>query len=530
MSRSLLLAAVTVLALGLPLASDARPSAALHANGRIAFSDVTGIGSMNPDGSGQWGVELNVGDTQPAWSPDGTQLAVVTHWAGNNGILVQQPDGSGAHMLTTSPGDANPAWSPDGSQIAFTNGPDLLAVNADGGNRRTLYSVENGWAGRPTWSSDGGWLAFPVQTWQDGKSSIAELEAATGKVRTLIDGVPYPQNPAFSPDGTQIAFAAGGAIYVANADGADPHAIASSSSWDDAPAWAPDGKRIAFTRGNQIWVMARDGSGARQLTTGDGSTYPAWQPLPPAPAGCTLWGTAANDLLVGTDGNDVICGGGGNDTVFGLGGNDILRGGAGDDWVAGGIGTDFLDGGAGNDTLDGRDGGELDTLSGGPGVDTGAYDGFDRRGGMEHARFDPNLAAWQPATASAFEPTNPPVRAVDGNITDWWNSGGYPSQWLELDLRRPTAIGLVRFITMEYPSAGSILLLGRSTLNAPFHLLHAFPGPTADLQQVSFAPKKPWRHVRYLRLDIPQALGNVGWVAWHELSVYAPNPHKTAKR
>jgi len=41
---------------------------------------------------------------------------------------------------------------------------------------------------------------------------------------------------------------------------------------------------------------------------------------------------------------------------------------------------------------------------------------------------------------------------------------------------------------------------------------------------VAFAPKKPWRKIRYLRLYIPQTLGPVGWVAWHELSVYAPKP------
>lgn len=524
MSRSLLLAAAAALALAVPLGSEAR-SAETHWNGRIAFQNTTGIGSMNPDGSGQWGVELNVGDTQPAWSPDGTQLAVVTHWGGNNGILVMQPDGSGARLVTTNGSDAAPAWSPDGSQLAFvSNGNQLLAVSADGSNRRVLYRVDNGWIGRPAWSPDGGWIAFPLQSWTANTMVIGELETSTGVEHTLIAGLSYAQSPAFSPDGRRIAFMSSGTLFVADADGTNPQPITGSGQqWDDQPAWSPDGSQIAFVRSNQVWVMNADGSNARQLTwSNGGSSWPAWQPLGPQPSNCTLWGTGANDLLVGSDRNDVLCGGGGADTIIGLGGNDILRGEEGDDYLAGGAGLDFLDGGPGSDTLDARDGGELDTASGGPGYDRAFIDGFDRMGGIERPKVDPNLATWRPATASAFEPTNPPIRAVDGIDDDWWNSGGWPSQWLEVDLGRPLSIGRVRLVTMEYPAGGSILLLGRSTTSGPFHLLHAFPGPMAAEQQVSFAPKRPWRNVRYVRLYVPAVNASVGWAAWHELGLYAP--------
>src|SRR5262245_65821477 len=109
MSRSMLVAAAGVM-LACLLGSDARGSTALRANGRIAFAAVGGIASMNPNGSGQWGVELNVGDASPAWSPDGSKLAVTTKWAGKYGIVVMDPDRTNAHNVTHDYAHSLPAW------------------------------------------------------------------------------------------------------------------------------------------------------------------------------------------------------------------------------------------------------------------------------------------------------------------------------------------------------------------------------------------------------------------------------------
>jgi len=51
-----------------------------------------------------------------------------------------------------------------------------------------------------------------------------------------------------------------------------------------------------------------------------------------------------------------------------------------------------------------------------------------------------------------------------------------------------------------------------------------FDGPTADMQKLGFAPARPWRNVRYLRLVVPQANAPIGWIAWREISVYSPKP------
>src|ERR1051325_5503132 len=188
--RAVLLTAVllaSVVARG--SAAEGAQQTVMHANGRIAFSDVTGIASMNPDGSGQWGVELQVGDQSPAGSPDGSQLAVVTHWAGRYGLLVMQPDGSGQQELTSDIGDLDPAWSPDGTKIAFTNGANAYTVPATGGARtRVSDNAGNSYASHPTWSPDGKTIAYALfsrhetaQNVEIYSTSILLLDAASGK-------------------------------------------------------------------------------------------------------------------------------------------------------------------------------------------------------------------------------------------------------------------------------------------------------------------------------------------------------------
>src|SRR5258707_12221088 len=389
--------------------SDANASSPPVYNGRIVFSAPAGIASMNPDGSGQWGVELQPGDMYPAWSPDGTTLAVLRRTIpGGNGIELLQPNDDALGMLTTNSGDSLPAWSPDGKTVAFVNGSNIWLVNADGSNRRQLTTDVQHEVSRPTWSPDGTTIAFSAYRQAADNSStqtVYSVGVETGKEKALTTG--WDMNPAWSPDGTTILFESARnriqGLFAMNPDGSSVHNLLAMSMYADYPTWSPNGTQIAFVGNGQIWVMNADGSSAHQLSTGNYNTYltyPAWQPLGPPPPGCTLWGTSANDLLVGTNGNDTICGLDGNDTVIGFGGND---------------------------TIDARNG-SADVVMGGTGVDTCIISGL--RGtfmsSIERRLIDNDLAAWLPAKADTFEPTNPPQLAFDGLIHDWVDSGGSP--------------------------------------------------------------------------------------------------------
>jgi dipeptidyl aminopeptidase/acylaminoacyl peptidase len=91
--------------------------------------------------------------------------------------------------------------------------------------------------------------------------------------------------PAWSPDGTKIAFTSNrdgnNEIYVMNADGSNPVNLTRNESNDYWPAWSPDGTKIAFASlrsgNNDIYIMNADGSNVFQLTT-RGGTEPVWRP------------------------------------------------------------------------------------------------------------------------------------------------------------------------------------------------------------------------------------------------------------
>ncbi len=161
---------------------------------------------MNADGSDiRQLTDNSYPDDDPAWSPDGERIVFSTLRAGDNSDLyVMDPEGNILQRLTdnntgadyTHAGDSKPAWSPDGSQIAFLNttgGRDeyrIRVIDATGYNLRTLR-VDTAEIHHLAWSPDGSLIAFDVRTSDSAHYYPNELYVMNpdgSNVRRLAEG------------------------------------------------------------------------------------------------------------------------------------------------------------------------------------------------------------------------------------------------------------------------------------------------------------------------------------------------------
>jgi hypothetical protein len=131
-------------------------------------------------------------------------------------------------------------------------------------------------SGKPYWVN-----ALPV-----GPAPLGSFAFKSEGVN-LSDNEYCDQSPAWSPDGSRIAFASDRDgdwnIYVMNADGSAPKRVTRSPGVDRNPSWSPDGKRLAFESNRNgdfdICVVGRGGAGERVLVERSGNDLePLWSP------------------------------------------------------------------------------------------------------------------------------------------------------------------------------------------------------------------------------------------------------------
>jgi PKD repeat protein len=184
----------------------------------------------------------------PALSPEGKRVAVVglpimEVIARSNITVVNLEEGSRSVVFDRG---AAPAWSADG-RIAFesdrSGSLELYVMNGDGtGVRQVTTGV--GFRGRPSWSPDGR-IAFECEN-EPGNWDICSIHSdGTGFARLTTSPERHESAPAFSPEGTRIAFVdrVSYELSILNADGNVSHL----GVWGYTPAWSPDGSRIAYS-------------------------------------------------------------------------------------------------------------------------------------------------------------------------------------------------------------------------------------------------------------------------------------------
>jgi len=173
---------------------------------------------------------------------------------------------------------------PVNGKIAFThfNFPhveQIATVNEDGSNLTLLTDFVN--AEGPAFSRDGSQIAFSMVA---GTFQLWLMNADGSNQHRLTNSARNDYNPSWSPDGSKIAFAGDNQIYVINSDGTNEVLLSDGTTPDDFPDWSPDGSKIVFTKnvssGNaQIYVMNADGSNPVNLSnTFFADRNPSWSP------------------------------------------------------------------------------------------------------------------------------------------------------------------------------------------------------------------------------------------------------------
>jgi tricorn protease len=155
-----------------------------------------------------------VHDRNPAWSPDGTQLAWLSDASGEYQLMIGDQFGLSAPRIVALPTSAyfsGVVWSPDGKRLALTdNHLNLWTIDVATGRAAKADSdtyADPGRAMSPVWSPDSRWLAYSKSI--DNHMRVVMLYSLVdGKASQLTDGMSDAISPAFDASGRYLYFLA----------------------------------------------------------------------------------------------------------------------------------------------------------------------------------------------------------------------------------------------------------------------------------------------------------------------------------
>lgn len=215
------------------------------------------------DGSGLRTLPVGGPITELAFSPVGNRLAIV-----RDGSISVIEVITGRHQLDLGVRGSNIAWSADGTRIVYVRDAVAYTVPSRGGTEDRHSLVLPDGVTALGWAPGLDRAAFVI----DGRLELAE-------------DVPVSGAPAWSRDGSRIAFANREGLHTLPAAGGATTLIASAPAV--GPRWAPDSSVLVYGAANHVRIVPAGGGAPRTVISGrEVVTAVDWQPCTSATRSC----------------------------------------------------------------------------------------------------------------------------------------------------------------------------------------------------------------------------------------------------